>query len=77
MNVPLDIQILIDELRSDIRGMASPWMTRNEAAAFLKVDPSTINKLVGRGKLQKYELSDTGTPRFNREDIEALIQKAK
>lgn len=50
------------------------WMTRAEAADHLRVTTRTVDAYVRTGRLRKYTLADSRTPRFRFEDVNALVK---
>ncbi len=50
------------------------WLTTKEAAAYLKVHPKTVYRYVKSGRLRQYQAAGVGRPRFNREDLDALLR---
>lgn len=55
--------------------MQSPWMTRDEAAAYLRRGIRTIDKLVEKGRLRPYYFDDR--PTFRQQDIDDMVLKSK
>lgn len=51
----------------------SPWMTREEAAEYLRVRPRTVDRMVRERKLARHRLAHGDRPRFWRADVVALI----
>lgn len=51
----------------------SPWLTTDEAAAYLKVHPETIRRFVRNGMLQKYSFGDLNTFRYHKKNLDALL----
>lgn len=52
--------------------LRSQWLTRKEAAAFLRVHPKTIDRLRKQNLLKSYKINGTSCLRFKREDLDAL-----
>lgn len=50
----------------------SPWMSREDVAAYLAVTDQTVDRYSRDGKLPRYKLAGY-TVRYRREDVEALI----
>ena len=64
-----------DFRRSPVTLRAVPdWLTVNEAAAYLKVERSTIYRYCELGLLPFFELKTGGGRRFKREDLDALLE---
>ena len=53
--------------------MSEPWLTLEEAAAYLKVSKPTIYRLCSEGCLPFYKLAGTGQRRFRPSDLDALL----
>ncbi len=53
------------------------WLTAREAAAYLKVDRTTIYRYCGQGLLAFYDLKTGGGRRFRRQDLDALLSSAR
>lgn len=53
----------------------SPWLTANEAAAYLKVNPRTILQWAKQGKVRAFKLSGTERIvwRFQTSDLDATL----
>jgi len=50
------------------------WLTAREAAAYLKVDRTTIYRYCDSGLLPYFDLKTKGGRRFKREDLDALLE---
>ena len=52
------------------------WLTRKEAAAYLKVSPDTIDNLCAKGYIEKIKLGGgkAGTVRISRKSLDAFIK---
>lgn len=50
------------------------WLTKEEAAEFLRVRPRTIDRWVAEGLITKHRIADLQSVRFSREELEALVQ---
>ena len=50
------------------------WFTIQEAAAYLRVTPTTVYRWCDEGRLHFYELESGGGRRFKREDLDALLK---
>lgn len=50
------------------------WMTVEEAMAYLKVSRPTLYRFMAEGKVKYYKLAGTGTRRFRKEDLDALLE---
>ncbi len=55
------------------RRPSSPWMTRQEVADWLRVDPHTVDRWVADGRLTKYQMSDLASYRYSRAEVEAFV----
>lgn len=51
----------------------SPWMTRSEAATYLRVSPATVDRWARESRLRAYKVAGTQSVRFSVAEIEALI----
>lgn len=71
----IDTAEMLHGLREEIRGLASPWMTRKQAAAYLRTSESTIDALADKRGLPRKYLA--GSPRFHRNDLDALVSNKK
>jgi excisionase family DNA binding protein len=49
------------------------WITRTEAAAILRVTPSTLDRYAREGKVRRY-LTPGRRPRYDRAEVHALIE---
>jgi len=49
------------------------WLSREEAAKVLDVHMRTIDRLVRDGRLPRYRIAGTRSPRFRIEDVRALV----
>lgn len=56
-------------------GSAPEWLTTEDAAAYLRVTPSTIYRWTKTGKLQAYKF-DGAPVRIKRSDLDALAKPA-
>ncbi len=54
--------------------MASKWISLAEASRILGIAPNTIRRLVERGTLPAFKIQGVAGYRFQREQVEALIQ---
>lgn len=55
--------------------MQSPWMTRDEAAAYLRRGVRTIDKLREKGRLRPYYFD--GRPCYSASDLDAMVKQSK
>jgi predicted site-specific integrase-resolvase len=49
------------------------WVTRVQAAELLSIAPRTIDTYVRDGRLPRFHLTGSRTPRFRIEDVRALV----
>jgi excisionase family DNA binding protein len=58
-----------------IAAFESPWMTRAEAAAYLRVGERTIDRYAEgeKPKLRKHRVEGVQSVRFKRAEVEALV----
>ena len=54
----------------------SPWMTLDEAAAYLRVSERTMRTLVVREQVTAYRVSPRGALRFKAGDLDACLEPA-
>ena len=57
-------------------GPASPWLTKAEAAAYMRVEPRTIDRWVRAGRLTRHRVQGVQSVRFARAELDALVQPA-
>jgi excisionase family DNA binding protein len=55
----------------------SPWMTKQEAADYLRVHVHTIDDYIAKGFLTRYHIGDLQSTRLKRSEIEALMQPSE
>ena len=51
------------------------WLTRKEAATYLRVGQSTLTRLIAEGIVTRYQIG--GMPRFDREQIDQILTDSK
>ncbi len=51
----------------------SPWLTREEAAAYARVTAGTVDRWARDGKITKYRVTGTRSVRFLRTEIDACM----
>lgn len=64
---------------SDVTGVedrAAKWLTKSEAAGYLRVGSRTIDRYVDQGRITRYRIGDLRTVRFDREELDALVRPA-
>lgn len=49
------------------------WMTRADVATFLRVTTQTVDRHAREGRLPRYKIAGSRTPRFRIEDVRALL----
>jgi|WetSurMetagenome_2_1015567.scaffolds.fasta_scaffold15171_2 excisionase family DNA binding protein len=49
------------------------WMTREEAAAYLRVHPATLDRYVRLKIVKRYQVRGLDKRRFRREDLDAAM----
>ena len=52
----------------------SPWLTKAEAAAYMRVEPRTIDRWVRAGRLTRHKVEGLQSVRFARGELDALVQ---
>ena len=65
----------IEAIREEIRGLASPWKTRDGAASYLACDVTAIDKLRMQGVLTPKYFGTS--PRYHRNDLDKALGKEK
>ncbi len=53
--------------------MTTPYLTRDEAGAYLRVAPATIDRYAREGKITRMRLAGSRTPRFRKEELDNLL----
>lgn len=66
---------ILEHLRQEIKGLASPWKDRSAAAAYLGCDEKTVDKLAAKGHLPKKYFAKS--PRYAVEDLDRLMSSEK
>ena len=51
----------------------SPWLTRPEAAAYLKIHTDTLDALVQAGRLKRYTNGTGRIIRYRRDELDATL----
>jgi len=54
----------------------SPWMTKAEAAVYLRVSEATVGRWAREGHLTTHKVAGTQSVRYPRAEVEALITPA-
>lgn len=54
-------------------GVQTPWLTRREAAAYVRVSLETFDRWVKERDVPKHKAAGTQSVRFRREDLDALM----
>lgn len=54
--------------------ITSPWLTREEAAAYLKVNERTLDRYRQDGHVQAHKLAGTQSIRYRRDDLDAMLK---
>lgn len=75
MTAPLEIASLIEEFKSEIRSMSSPFMNRKQVAAYFQCDSSTVGKLEAKGKLKRHQVDGLETPLYLRSEVHGLVKE--
>ena len=66
---------LLESVREELRGLASPWRTRRGAADYLGCTEGWIDTMVAAGELKRHYLGNS--PRFLVKDLDALVTDEK
>lgn len=53
------------------------WLTRQETAKRLRVDPRTVDRWSREGLLTKHKVGDLQSVRFRADQVDALVQPVK
>ncbi len=61
--------------RTDPITTITPWLTLQEAAAYLKLNPRTLNNYVSRGLIPISVSKTTNTKRFHRAALDQWLGK--
>jgi excisionase family DNA binding protein len=56
-----------------ITAAGSPWLTRLEAAAYLKIHTDTLDALVRAGRLTRYTNGKGRIIRYRRDELDATL----
>jgi excisionase family DNA binding protein len=51
----------------------SPFLTKAEAAAYMRVSPRTIDRWAAAGRIQRYRVGTSQSLRFKRAELDALV----
>jgi excisionase family DNA binding protein len=51
----------------------TPWLTRREAAEYVRVSLETFDRWVAAGRVRKHKVADIQSVRFHREELDALM----
>ncbi len=51
----------------------SPWLTREEAADYMRVSPYTIDRWVRDERLPRHRIDGIRSARFRRDELDALV----
>jgi hypothetical protein len=62
---------LREELKKEINNFQSPWLSRKDAADYLKVSVSSIDNYVRWGYLEKFKIESN--TRFKKSDLDNLL----
>lgn len=71
----MELAQLLEALREELRGLASPWRTRAGAANHLGCTEAFIDMLAARGEITRHYLY--GSPRYKVSELDALIGTKK
>ncbi|SMC69491.1 DNA binding domain-containing protein, excisionase family [Desulfocicer vacuolatum DSM 3385] len=61
--------------RTNLTTAITPWLTLKEAAAYLKLNPRTLNNYVSRGLIPISVSKTTNTKRFHKTDLDQWLGK--
>ena len=68
-----ELRQLIVDIKSDIDNNLSPWMNKEEAAAYLGMDKRTLTRYMDSIPHSRA----TGRPKFHRDDLDAFMESQK
>lgn len=71
--VNAQLERFVLDLKREFSALTSPWLNRDQAAAYLQVSTSTLDNMRGKGALKTYWLGDT--PRFKRSELDGLMKE--
>lgn len=71
----MTVDNVLAQLRTLLVTQESPWKTREEAAAYLKISVEQFDKLVAKGRVKRRYC--VASPRFKTEDLDELITEEK
>lgn len=54
--------------------MTDKYLTRQEAAEYLRISVASLDRYVRQGKLPRHRLAGTRTARFIKEELDALVE---
>lgn len=57
--------------------MTDRWMLRREAADYLKIGVSTLDRLVREGKIHKFTATGKRQVMFDREQLDAYVRASR
>lgn len=52
----------------------TPWLTKREAAAYLRISVDTLNRWEDAGKVTFHKVADLQSVRLNRDELDALMR---
>lgn len=56
------------------RHAASPWLTRREACAYVRVSDTTLQRAITQGRLKVQRVNGGQKQRFHRADLDAYLR---
>lgn len=70
-----EAEIILQEIRGELRKLTSPWMNRQDAAAYCAGrSPITIDRAADAGKIKRYYPGGDGLPAFKRKELDAWME---
>jgi excisionase family DNA binding protein len=52
----------------------SPWLTREEAAAYLKINERTLDRYRSAGQIQAHKLAGTQSIRYRQDELDGMLK---
>jgi hypothetical protein len=71
----METAIVLETLLAEQRKANSPWLNADEAADYLRVSVSQLNKWRGVGQISAYYGEGMSRPRYRREELDAILAK--
>lgn len=70
-----EAEIILEEIRAELRKAASPWLSRQAAADYCAGrSTATIDRAADAGKIKRYYPGGDGLPAFKRKELDAWME---